>query len=742
MVPPHPRLARVARAVLRAHERRGAAPLALARRSSARVAISCVCEYALAATAQLRSMSRRSRRKTTVESTMATQSLRMQVAPEGQSEDAPQSLQAVAACASSLGLNVRPAALGDVHRITQAHTRFEMEMAEWAAPQQGGASHIPDGLTAGIRQIIQDEGGDRIMLLTRELADCAGGGEVIGFVYSCDEVVRSGTSCYIAEVFVEPSERGQGLGDLLVAAALASALSRGTRASHLYVCHRNAAAVQLYEKHGFESDGDSGDPTHDLVMVNAAVSPDAVRDLLEQRQARKPKSRRARGRSSAAAAPVESSARRRTGGASARQGKAAPAAPAASAGGTAASARAARAARARARQDSLAQQTTSSSTRGARRQPCADLAENVALHRGAPENRSRSDGGDELAGSARDPEAAAAVSAPKPKLWVRPRPESPAGQPTRKKVRRQTTAGPPERVAAPASGAVGVFEEARLRATTPGQGEKLISLSGFGTQPARLAKLESIIIRLGGQISRGNCFDSKCTHVVVSGDGNGSLRRTEKMLGALASGRPLLTEKFLDVSDAAGSFVEEDRFECRAMFPSLLPIERAPCFSKVCAAVLAAGDEKRLGLQRILQVRKTALFPHFLYYQCIILPRQARTNTGKALQKAVFSQAGGATIAPPMAATSELVESTAAAAAAVDPSSSVSSASAITHIVVPPGGERDLAPPESRELRQLQRQDGKRAVVYDNQLVDYLTTSGGSGGGGHKGSVVAFDTLT
>jgi hypothetical protein len=96
-----------------------------------------------------------------------------------------------------------------------------------------------------------------------------------------------------------------------------------------------------------------------------------------------------------------------------------------------------------------------------------------------------------------------------------------------------------------------------------------------------------------------------------------------------------------------------------------------------------------------------------------------------------------------MAATSELVESTAAAAAAVDPSSSVSSASAITHIVVPPGGERDLAPPESRELRQLQRQDGKRAVVYDNQLVDYLTTSGGSGGGGgHKGSVVAFDTLT
>lgn len=229
-------------------------------------------------------MSRRSRRRTTVDATKATQSLRRQVAlsdteaaesrsrqvapgdvPSAEAPEIRSMQDGIAACARSLGLTVRPSSEADVHAITQAHTRFEMEMAAWSSTAEDGA-HIPDGLAAGIRQIIRSEGGDRIMLLTRQLPDCSGAGEIIGFVYSCDEVVRSGKSCYIAEVFVEPSERGQGLGDLLVAAALASALSRGTAASHLYVCHRNAAAVALYKKHGFEGEGDSGDPTHDLVM--------------------------------------------------------------------------------------------------------------------------------------------------------------------------------------------------------------------------------------------------------------------------------------------------------------------------------------------------------------------------------------------------------------------------------------------------------------------------------------------
>ena len=471
-------------------------------------------------------MSRRSRRKTTVESTKATQSLRRQIAPE-QTEIG--SLQeGIAACARVLGLTVRPACEADAHSITRAHTRFEMEMAAWSTVDETVA-HIPDGLAAGIRQIIQDEGGERIMLLTRQLPDCSGGGEIIGFVYSCDEVVRSGTSCYIAEVFVEPSERGQGLGDLLVSTALASALARGTNASHLYVCHRNAAAVQLYEKHGFESDGDSGDPTHDLVMVNAAVSPDAVRGLLEQRQARNPRSRR-RARVPSVAAIATSATRSGTGTIHGSLTRRADETTASSTNGDTS----ARSARVRARQRAEESRTTNNNTGHALRQPCADLVENIARHRGARVDQLQRD----ASRSSGDAEATAAVSARKPTVWVRPRQESPATlaveQPAAKKMRRQTTTRRPK----PDGTAIGSSvapDDHKLRALKQTQEEKIFSLSGFGTQPQRLEHLESMVVRLGGKITRKSCFDNKCTHVIVSGDGHGSLRRTEKVRRVLKS---------------------------------------------------------------------------------------------------------------------------------------------------------------------------------------------------------------
>ena len=90
--------------------------------------------------------------------------------------------------------------------------------------------------------------------------------------------------------------------------------------------------------------------------------------------------------------------------------------------------------------------------------------------------------------------------------------------------------------------------------------------------------------RLGGEVRQGNAFDSSCTHVIVAKD---QLRRTEKVLGALASGKPLLSEDFLEASDRAGAFVAEQRYECRGAWPELLPIRRAPGFAHVRAAVLS-----------------------------------------------------------------------------------------------------------------------------------------------------------
>ena len=192
--------------------------------------------------------------------------------------------EALTASAGDLGLTLRAATLADVASIVQAHTRFEMEMAAWS-PDPDEEPHLADA--EDIRDIVTEEGGERIILLTRE---CGRMCDVLGFAYSFDEEITqstwSGVSAYIAQVWLASSERGQGLGELLLSAALASSLSRGTVASHLFLCEGNKGARRLYEKAGYNVDGDSGDPVHNLVLVNPGVTSAAVGAMLAARQAK------------------------------------------------------------------------------------------------------------------------------------------------------------------------------------------------------------------------------------------------------------------------------------------------------------------------------------------------------------------------------------------------------------------------------------------------------------------------
>ena len=147
-------------------------------------------------------------------------------------------------------------------------------------------AQVPDSDASGIKSLIEDEP-ECIILLTRELVDCACS-QVVGFVYSYDDGPTAATadgaaerrrsirrhsgsgtaerSCYIAEVYIEPPDRGRGLGEILVGASLAAALKRRTNDVHLYVTHRNHAAVRLYEKIGFKDVGESSDAVHDRLM--------------------------------------------------------------------------------------------------------------------------------------------------------------------------------------------------------------------------------------------------------------------------------------------------------------------------------------------------------------------------------------------------------------------------------------------------------------------------------------------
>lgn len=65
--------------------------------------------------------------------------------------------------------------------------------------------------------------------------------------------------CYLAELYVRPGERGQGLGEILLRAALDHARAVGADYVHLGTSEDDVAARHLYEKVGMRrTEGDGG----------------------------------------------------------------------------------------------------------------------------------------------------------------------------------------------------------------------------------------------------------------------------------------------------------------------------------------------------------------------------------------------------------------------------------------------------------------------------------------------------
>lgn len=61
----------------------------------------------------------------------------------------------------------------------------------------------------------------------------------------------NGRDAVLTELYLSPSARGRGLGDVVMDRAEAMARGEGARALHLLVRHENAPARRLYEKRGF-----------------------------------------------------------------------------------------------------------------------------------------------------------------------------------------------------------------------------------------------------------------------------------------------------------------------------------------------------------------------------------------------------------------------------------------------------------------------------------------------------------
>lgn len=111
----------------------------------------------------------------------------------------------------------------------------------------------PSALAERLRQLI--ESGDTLVLVAGDGPD---GLAVLRFRAA---IWSTGSECYLAELYVTPAKRGQGLGRALMEAALREARMRDAGTMDIGVDEPDLAARHLYESLGFTNRaGGAGGP--------------------------------------------------------------------------------------------------------------------------------------------------------------------------------------------------------------------------------------------------------------------------------------------------------------------------------------------------------------------------------------------------------------------------------------------------------------------------------------------------
>ena len=111
----------------------------------------------------------------------------------------------------------------------------------------------PAALAERLRQLI--EAGDTLVLLAGD------GPDGLAVLRLRAAIWSAGLECYLAELYVAPPSRGQGLGRALMEAALSQARRRGADSMDIGVDEPDLAARRLYESLGFTNRaGGAGGP--------------------------------------------------------------------------------------------------------------------------------------------------------------------------------------------------------------------------------------------------------------------------------------------------------------------------------------------------------------------------------------------------------------------------------------------------------------------------------------------------
>jgi GNAT superfamily N-acetyltransferase len=131
--------------------------------------------------------------------------------------------------------HVRQAVRDDADSIGRLLYAFNREFDE--------PTPAPSALAERIRQLLDGE--DTLILLAGDGPD---GLAVLRFRAA---IWNTGLECYLAELYVTPARRGQGLGRALMEAALREARNRGAHTMDIGVDEPDLVARELYESLGF-----------------------------------------------------------------------------------------------------------------------------------------------------------------------------------------------------------------------------------------------------------------------------------------------------------------------------------------------------------------------------------------------------------------------------------------------------------------------------------------------------------
>ena len=134
---------------------------------------------------------------------------------------------------------VRRAERADAEEVGRLLHDFNSEFDE---PSPG-----PPALAERMRQLL--EAGDTVVLLAGDGPD---GLAVLRFRLG---IWTDGLECYLAELYVVPDRRGQGLGRALMEEAMDAARAEGATYMELGTAEDDVAARALYESLGFDNHG-------------------------------------------------------------------------------------------------------------------------------------------------------------------------------------------------------------------------------------------------------------------------------------------------------------------------------------------------------------------------------------------------------------------------------------------------------------------------------------------------------